>query len=216
MIPSFGEVGPPFWDDATAFLLGGGPSLTGFDFNRLLGLGHICAVNQAMFGSPCECGVTVDHSFVRNRVDQLRDFAKHKPLYLCLGNEWWKSDLPEIEGAIYLQSCGNAGISRNPRLLNKGATSGYLALGVAVAKRAREIVLLGYDYKTIGGAHHYHNTYPWHHNANDQSWSIWARRYGAASVDCRNMGIKVFNASLESELECFPKISLEDALRRTS
>jgi len=208
----FGFIEPPYWDDAPVYLVGGGSSLYGFDFSRLEGKGHIVGINASMFHAPCECGVSVDHPFIRNRIESLREFAKNKPLYLCVGNEWRKNGLPEVKGATYLWSVPKAGLSTEPEYVHKGATSGYVALGIAALKRARKIILLGYDYKTIGGRHHYHNGYPWYHNASNQSWSIWARRYEPAAMDCLSLGIEVLNASPDSELPYWPKITLEDAL----
>lgn len=209
---TFGFVEPPYWDDTPTYIVGGGPSLAGFDFNRLRGLGHIVGVNQSIWDAPSECGVTVDHPFVRNRAEQLREYAKQRPLYLSVGNDWQKSGLPSIEDATYLWSVPTPGLSTECEYLHKGATSGYAALGIAVLKKTRRIFLLGFDYKTINSRHHYHNNHPWHHKANDQSWAVWARRYEPAARDCQNLGIEVFNCSPESELPYFKKITLEESL----
>ena len=97
-------------------------------------------------------------------------------------------------------------------MIYRGATSGYAALNVAALKRARRIVLLGYDYGLIDGRHHYHDAYPWHHSANDQSMPVWARQFNSAAQACRELGIEVVNASPSSAIDAFPKMSIEDAL----
>ncbi len=212
MTPAFGEVGPPPWNAAPAFLAGGGPSLRGFDFERLRGRGHVLGINQAMFDAPCEAGITVDHVFLRANADRLRTFAAARPLYLVLGNEWARAGLPPIEGAVYLRSTSDGALSFDRSFVRRGATSGYAALNVAVLKGARRIVLLGYDYTTFDGRSHYHDAYPWHHRAHDQSWHVWARHYRDAALVCREQGIEVINASPRSKLAYFPICSLDEVL----
>jgi hypothetical protein len=206
---NYDSIRQPYWDDAPTYIVGGGPSLRGFDFDRLRGRGHIIAVNQSMFDSPCECGVTVDHIFIGVRTEELREFARHKELYIAAGDP---ERLPFIECASYLKIVSEPGLSMNVEYLHKGATSGYAALGIAVLKRSRMIYLLGFDYSVDGSNHHYHNRYPWHHKASDQSWAVWARRYEPAAKDCLNLGVRVFNASPNSALPYFPKVTLEEAL----
>jgi hypothetical protein len=209
--PEFGEVTAPWWNDRTVYLIGGGPSLSGFALNRLCGLGHCIGVNQSMFAIPVAAGVSIDHRFIKEQTQELAEFAKTTQLYLAPGNLFWRVIDP-IEGAIYLRSEFETGLSITPDNLRTGGTSGYAALNLAALKRARRIVLLGYDYGVIDGLHHYHDGYPWH-VAGDQSWPAWAKRFDSAAVQCRALGIEVINASPRSTIECFPKMSIEEALR---
>jgi hypothetical protein len=206
----FGAVGPPYWSDRPVFLLGGGASLCGFDFGRLAGWSCRLGVNQAMLDADCDAGLSIDHPFVRRSQDRLCTFAADRQLYLAAGDRWF-DDLPEIPGAIYLGDAA-APLSRNPALIHGGGTSGYAALNLAVLKRARRIVLLGYDYGLVAGRHHYHDAYWWHHAANDQSWAAWAKRFDAMAPALEELGVEVINASPQSAIACFPKMSIEDAL----
>lgn len=209
VLPEFGEVASPTWGEGTTFIIGGGPSLRGFDFRRLIGRGHIIGVNRAMFDSNCDIGVSIDRQFVAGYADMLKGLAKVRTIYLALGNEWWKSGAPMIPGATYLRSRGDLpGLSHDPYVVHRGSTSGYCALNIAALLGARRIVLLGYDYKPG----HYHNGYPWHHKANDQSMPAWAVRYPAAAEDCMLLGIDVINASDDSTLTCFRKMSIDQVL----
>jgi hypothetical protein len=208
--PEFGEVTAPWWSDKTVFLIGGGASLLGFDLKRLCGLGHLCGVNQSMLSLPVAAGVSVDHRFVKERRVEITEFAKTTQLYLCLGNVFWRI-LDPVPGAINLLDEFKPGLSVRPTTLRRGSTSGYSALNLAVLKRAKRIVLLGYDYGVIDGHHHYHDAYPWH-VVKDQNWSTWAKAFDAAATQCRDLGIEVINASPRSAIECFPKMSPEQAL----
>jgi len=205
----FETIKSPYWDDAPVYLVGGGPSLRGFDFSRLKGKGHVVGVNRAMFDCPCECGVSIDHQFITNFSNSLYDFGCNHTLYLAVGEA---PRLPHVSSAMYLRTVYASGLSLDPEFLHKGSTSGYAALGIALLKRARMIILLGYDYSTDGPVHHYHSDYPWYNKASDQSWGRWSLKYGPAACDCLSLGVKVLNASLNSALPYFKKITLEEAL----
>jgi hypothetical protein len=207
----FGTAGPLRQPGRPVFLVGGGASLRGFDFGRLAPIGEAIGINKSMFDVECSCGISIDHPFVRNSGAELKAFASVCELYLAVGDRWFDV-LEEVPGAIYLRQ-GEEPLSLDPGALATGGTSGYAALNLAALKGARHIVLLGFDYGLIGGRHHYHDAYPWHHVANDQSWSRWARRFDAMAPRLRARGIHVLNASPASAIECFPKCEIETALQ---
>lgn len=210
----FGTVGPPYFSDKPVFLLGGGPSLHGFKFSRLGGLGYVIGVNQGMLDSPiCDAGVSMDIKFIEGNRDDLDTFGRFTPLYLSLGNHWFKNFKP-IDSAIYLHSEEMVGLSTSPAIVRAGPTSGSVAFNVALLKRARRIILLGYDYGTAaGGRHHYHTKYPWFHEAEAMSFPQWAKRYDGIALDCVRLGVQVANASPSSNIEVFPKMSIDEALK---
>jgi len=201
------QIEAPWWDDRTVFLVGGGPSLRGFDFSRLIGRGYVVGVNQAMLELPELCaGVSMDHRFIEHRRVEIGALAAFVPIYLAT------SKLAPIEDAIYLRHRAAAGLSDDPSEISRGSTSGYCALNIATLKRARRIVLLGYDYGETEHAH-WHDAYPWHvRDANAQSWPVWAMQYEAAAEHCRKRGIEVINASPVSRIEAFPKCTVMEAM----
>jgi hypothetical protein len=202
-------VGPPWWSDIPVFIVGGGASLSGFPFERLRGLGHVLGVNRAMFDAPCNAGVSIDHLFVDHCRDLLAAFAAERELYLAVGKD--APDVFGVAGARYLLAV-KSGLSRDHGTLATGGTSGYAALNLAALKGARRVVLLGFDYGLTRGRHHYHDAYSWHHPANDQSWQFWAKRFDTMADELLRMGVVVINASPQSAIGCFRKMSIEDAL----
>ena len=209
--PDYGEVDGLPWDDRPVFIVGGGPSLIGFDFERLRGKGHIVGVNESMFRAPCDAGVSTDVNFIRNntsRFDIITDLGIR--LYLVLGPHWPEL-VPSVPGAVYLRDDRNEGLSLYTDTVRSGGTSGYSALNVAVLKRARRIVLLGFDYGCIGGKHHFHNAYTWFRDG-EQYWPAWAKRFDAAAPVCRALDVEVINASPQSAITAFPKVSIDEAL----
>jgi hypothetical protein len=209
--PDFGSVTAPWWNDRTVYLIGGGPSLSGFALDTLCGLGHCIGINQSMFDIPVAAGISIDQRFILERHQELAEFAQTTQLYLAPGDRFCRTVDP-VAGAIYLRSEFMQGLSTSPDLLHTGGTSGYAALNLAVLKRARKIVLLGYDYGVIGGRHHYHDDYFWH-RPEDQSWQSWARHFDSAAIQCRELGIEVINASPRSAIECFSKMLIEEAMQ---
>lgn len=215
-IASTPEVGAPWWNDKTAFLIGGGASLIDFDFRRLCGRGYICGVNQSMFAVPCRgwriaAGISIDIRFIKERFAELSAFASTSQLYLSMG-DGWQREIANVPGAINLRNEDVAGLSLDPAVLRRESSSGYAALNLAVLKRAQRIVLLGYDYGYIDGRHHYHGDYTWR-AVPDDHWKSLAQRFCAAAVDCTQRGIEVINASLRSRIECFTKMTIDDALK---
>jgi hypothetical protein len=187
----FGTVGPPDWADGTVYLIGGGKSLAGFDFERLRGRGVAVGINQSMFDVEfVDVGVTIDPVFVGHFHSDLVRFASNRPLFVLLGNVWWQHSVV-LPNAIYLR---NEDVKR-------GGTSGFAALQIALKKNAKHIVLLGFDY--IPG--HYHSAYPWKHHdkGNDASWPRWSKDF-TVSADA-----EIINASERSLITCYPKVSLE-------
>lgn len=210
----FGQVGPPSWEGKTVFLIGGGPSLYGFDFSRLAGR-ILCGINQSIFDADCDVGVSIDPRFVIANHDKLARFAAKRELYLALGD--CTEIFAPVAHAIYLRDEEKPGLSLDCSIIRRGATSGCTALNVAVLKGARRIVLLGYDYGNAGTTrHHYHDKYNWILPRHLQSWSAWSEHYAAVALDCRKHGIEVINASPQSAISAFPKCSIEEALADAS
>jgi len=207
----FTAVHGPWWDKDRVLLIGGGPSLTGFDLARFVGRpGHrVIGVNHAMFDLPdCDAGVSRDAAFIETNHERLAEFASRRELYLAPGERWFEVGRTPIPGAVYLRPADCTGLSLHPGWVCNGGTSGYTALNVAVLKRATVIVLFGYDYGSIGARHHYHNRYPF----DSGCWQEWAAYYRAAKLDCAKAGVIVINASIDSAIDAFPKCSIEDAL----
>src|ERR1039458_832867 len=137
--PDFGRV-TPWWNERTAYLIGGGSSLSGFALKTLCGLGHCIGINHSMFAIPVAAGVSIDQRFIEERHQELAKFAQTTQLYLAPGDHFCQTVDP-VAGAIYLRSEFVQGLSASCDLLHTGGTSGYAALNLAVLKRARKIVL---------------------------------------------------------------------------
>jgi len=111
--------------------------------------------------------------------------------------------------AIYLLRVRSVpGLSSNPRQVYMGGgNSGFMAVNIAYLKRARRIVLLGYDYCYSG--QHWHQGYSWQCRPNNRMYLNWAQRLDETSPQLKQAGTQVLDASPHGKLTAFPKISLD-------
>lgn len=104
---------------------------------------------------------------------------------------------------------GKNEIIMTPGRVGWGGNSGFQALNLAVQFGARDIVLIGYD---MSGNH-------WHgrhrgllRNPDSGVLHRWAARFDQVAPQLAGLGVRVRNASRESAIRAFPKVSLAEAL----
>jgi len=192
------------WKGQRCFIVGGGPSLRGFDFGRLRGE-RVIAVNKAFLDVPF-----ADVMFAMDRPlldlittgklgeDYRRAFASFcgVKLWLDLSNYSYPA------GVYSIPSTGEAGWTKSLKEgLCHGQNSGYGALNLALVLGADPIYLLGYDCsKGPAGEKNYHNGYP--SGTNPDALNIFKRAFeeGAAMLEG---GHRIINLNSASALRCF-------------
>lgn len=199
---SYGNVCSPWWDDGAAYIIGGGPSLRGFDFSRLSGR-RILAVNESFVHLSASLRQTdavfsLDNNWARHRHAEMSCFGGEK--YLAVQEEYW----PYVDqSATMLRRVRRPGLSEDNGTIHIGGTSGYGALNLAYLKRARTIFLLGFD---MAGGH-------WHP---EPGWGgaimlePWVSAFDVAADQLKANGVHVVNCSPRSAIAAFEKISLEE------
>jgi hypothetical protein len=200
------------WAGQPAFLIGGGPSLIGFDFERLRGRGRIIAINRAVEFVPfADILFFMDwklYLVYHNPLDpeKSRAWNEFKGLKIFLNLIGRK-----VEDCYSLRSLGRRGSSDSLKAgFYHGNNSGLGALQLAMALHARPIYLLGYDMKHSGGRSHFHSGYEAvqaervvQHFINDfQAFS--------ESPKSRNRGI--VNLNPDSALRAFPFSTIDEVL----
>lgn len=103
-----------------------------------------------------------------------------------------------------LHNAGVEGLSNKPNALCTGSNSGYQAVGLAIAAGARQIILLGYDMRFIGGRSHWHGGHPV-----QQSEGTYTMTFAANFRKLRAPGVDILNATPGSALNAFPFVDLE-------
>lgn len=194
------------------FIIGGGPSLRGFDFESLLGL-RCMAINAAFKEVPwADCAfigdtrlldrLAEDDDWTRfggdryTRDTQLARVTKEQPKYmwpLRTQDEW----------------------STTPGCVITLGNTGLCGINLAELLGWDPIFLLGFDAdgdRGDGRMDNYHAHYP-------RDWAkptAFSREKFVRIFDSVKSAVraKVYNCNPDSELTCFPKITPEDAIQR--
>jgi len=199
------------------FIIGGGPSLRGFDFGRLRGL--LCmAINVAFKDVPW-----ADIAYIGDArlLDQLADdpdwsafnglrYTRSHPLGRSLQpkfiNVLVRSDRWEKPGFII-------GGGANPVRIASLGNSGLSGVNLAEQLGWSPIFLLGFDcggFTGSGKMANYHDRYPEHWR---KPGPFLTKKFTDGFRDVLpDITAEVYNCNLQSELECFPKLTFDEAV----
>lgn len=113
--------------------------------------------------------------------------------------------------AIYmLRNGGRDGLSDKPDEICTGSNGGYQALNLAILSGAQCIVLLGYDAKPgAQGKKHWFGDHP---DKTSAPYDDMARAFKAVAKQLAAAGVEVLNASPDSAIDCFERVTIESLL----
>lgn len=197
--------------DRPVYIIGGGPSIAGFAFDRLDGIKLGC--NKAAWFADCDALVTLDQHFARMCRDEIQAFTdKGGQTFMVMPPS--ETGHKQIDGATYVQRVRNSGLSTDLTRVY-GIHTGYAALGVAYLMGAKEIALLGFDMAFGNGRSHWHEGYHWQNNQAHRFMAKWADGFERAAQQLEADGVNVVNfisPEMPSRLRSFPTRPLEDLL----
>lgn len=208
------------WQGGSAILIGGGPSLRGFDWSRFANRPHVIAINRAVIDCPtAEVFFTEDERVVKKYAAELSAFQGEKfiqceEVYVegCLAavpdlhvlrrtrkDKFWAHSL--AEGLSY-SSNSAIGAANLAEIL--GAETLYL-FGIDCRSESRLITNYHDDYKERDG---------WAVNSDQlasfkSDWEHWVKPHAAMKI------WNVINPAFPSALKCFPSITYNDWLTKT-
>ncbi len=194
----------------TCYIVAGGPSLKGFAWSRLDGK-FVIAINRSYEVLPnAQIIYFTDYDFW----DHHRDNMLAHSGQLIKGSQT-RSKEENNPSVIYYRLSGKPGISTERGLLHHGNNSTYAALNLAaVHLKFKKIYLFGVDMKW--GEPKNKSTSHWHdgHKRIDPEYSYdkMKRAFKTIVEPLTNIGVEVYNANIDSALECFPKVTIEEAL----
>jgi len=189
------------WRGEVAFLLGGGPSLKGFDANRLKGRGRVIAINDAGL----DLAPWADILYFSDGWERWYGWNRHR-LDEFKG---WEIVTRVRVGDPRVRELGHKprqAISRNPKFLS-GFCSGGAAINLAYLLGARVIVLMGYDMRP-GNWHDNHKAPP--NKKQHRAKFIPHIEWMAPELEAE--GVVVLNTNPRSALRCFPFADIEELL----
>lgn len=199
---------PRLWSDpgALCYIVGGGPSLRGFDFEKLRGQ-HVIAVNCA-----CEQVPFADALFFGDYewgVGYRSLWKTFHGMVITCHADW----LQNTSGVKVMNKEAGYGLTDHRDAIAFNQNSGAGAINLAVHFGARRIVLLGFDQKVDGNATHYHSYYK-RGVEKDPNWRY--RKYILAfpfiAEHLERRGISVVNACPDSAITCWPRVPRDSVL----
>ncbi len=184
------------------YLVGGGPSLRGFDWSRLDGR-RVIAINRSFEVLPrAEVVYFTDARFWGWFSANLLD---HSGRLITAG----RVSHPRVER---YRLTGAKGIDTKPGCLRHGNNSGFAAINLAYHFGAKRIYLLGYDFRYGPDERsHHHDGYPTLHR--ERVFAKMLPYAEALAVDADRLGLHVWNVNPDSALRVFPFCTLQDALQ---
>lgn len=182
------------------YLVGGGPSLRGFDWSKLYNKTTI-AINRAFEVCPKTSIIYFsDLRFWHWYQDKL---IKH-PAKKITGSRLIHSDV------INYKITGSKGLDLMAGCLRSGNSSGYAAINLAVHLGATRIILLGYDMSMQQQYHHWHNGYATLFSS--RCFSKMLPFFDSLKKPLERLAIEIVNACPGSKINVFPKIALDEIL----
>lgn len=196
-------------------VIGGGPSLIGFDFSKLKGKTCI-ALNSAFKG--IEEYLTAifwtDNDWAATNYDHIMRFKGFRFSARHNAEKHIRYDIRGFGDACVLNKVGDYGFAMDVNSIC-GNNSGVQILNLLTNLKAYKILLLGYDMNpSAKGKTH------WHEGYLQDSAALYATAYNDLFIPSfqsmapfiKQLGVDVVNCNLESKLHCFRKDKLENYL----
>lgn len=193
------------WSGSRCFIIGGGPSLKGFDFSLLKNELTI-SVNRALeYIDPSIMFFMDKETFYDPLLagefgDEARSkFVTSKALKMCLN----------IQGHQYGYQVHSIPLSKTPHMttdlkdgLFDGGNSGYAAVNLALVMGATTVYLLGFDMKGKD------KKQQWFHGGykvvgSEKVYPTWVKAFNEAEKELRARSLTVINLNRESKIKCF-------------
>ncbi len=192
------------WPSETVVCFGTGPSLTREDVDYCRGRAKVIAIKHAIDWAPWadaiySCGGDAGKWWQRTG-PSLADYAGLRYTLDPKASEW----------AQVLKNTGFLGLESDPSGLRTGKNSGFQAINLAVHLGAARIVLLGYDMQPDAKDQDHFFGQHWHKSR--VPFRAFVELFESLVEPLRALGIRVINASRETALKCFERMSIQEAL----
>lgn len=184
--------------NSTAICIASGPSLTQDDVNYCRGKGIFYAVKESAYLAPWADVLYAADTDWWDMKDRWEWFQGEK---MTLSSE------ASIKyGLSYIDYDPKFIWSENPAIIASGGNSGFQALNIAYLRGATKIILLGYDMGHTGQKHWWDKEHK--RDSRNSDYHKWIEHFKKAAPMIK---ANVINCTRETALDCFPRMSLEDA-----
>lgn len=198
------------WKGKPCFIIGGGPSLTDFNWDLLKGKLTI-GINRVYEKIDPTIIYGQDPRFVRwILMGKYGDTAKTKFLQSPALKIWLNTTGEHLPEKIYILKCWRNYVEARSAFpltmkegIGHGSNSGYGALNLAACLGANPIYLLGYDMQRENERTHWHDGHP--ERTPDHVPESFKKHFISAAEFLEKKNICVINLNPKSALTCFPK-----------
>ncbi len=197
---------PPEWTGETAYILGCGPSLRGFDARVLRGRGRVIAINDSFRLAPwADVLYACDLRWWQTRREAIQAIWQGRRM-VTLENQ--------IDGVLRLRNSGEDGLETDPGALRTGKNSGYQAIGLAYHFGASRIVLLGFDMHVSPRGEMHWNDRPEVQTPGGfaSTLRLMLPKFDTLREPLATAGVQVVNVTPGSALRTWPMVQLVDVL----
>lgn len=203
---------PPGWRGETAYIVGGGPSVTALDMERLRGR-RVIAINSSYQVAPfADYVIFADARWWDEHRPQLGGFAGR-----VVGVSAGARDAAPHRLLRLKRSKPEAGLSTRPDTVPVRRTTTTAAMGMAAHLGASRIALIGIDQRRgPDGACHHHAPHKWKNRPGDTTWDAQMEDLRLLAAPLAARGIEVVNCSAVSRIDWWPKLSLDEVLATDS
>lgn len=219
--PLFSKLKGGEWRGQRCFVIGGGPSLRGFDFDRLKGKGRIIVCNKDFLNVPfADMMIAMDQDLYRwihsgaltkkpaNKREiqiKFRNFSGVK-VWIEIGNH-------RLDGVHYVHAFRLPKVTKRfTEGIYSGNNTGTGALMAACTLGCNPIYLLGIDGKHEGKRSHHHGGYPSRPQMAKTAASF-VPTFGRVAKPIRKAGIRVINLNPQSAVRCFKFSTLDEVFK---
>lgn len=209
------DLGPskfPWWLDwrgECVAIIASGPSAKGSNIDELRNRIHVIAVKKSVELCPwADVVYGCDEAWWKYDAKGLPKFDGLKMCYAPRVCDAFK-DIYRIDIKKNIDNI----LTDEPGVIGSGGNSGFQALNIAVQFGATGILMIGFDMHSNGGIHWYGNN-KWLQSSNpiESNYRRWRRSFTDAAPLLAKRNIDVINAAPNSEVSCFRKATVEDAL----
>jgi hypothetical protein len=202
------------WSNSTVFIIGGGRSL------NTTGLNWDSKENKIKIRESISKNLSCIHD--KRVIGVNNAFELGNWVDVCLFGdvrwlEWNRKKLVDYAGLMsWIKTVvrdSGFGISKTPDKVFWNKSSGGAAINLAVHLGAKNIVLLGFDmFVEPNSKPNWHDEHEVDIDKKDSPYKAMLEAFPVIKKDADKLGIKIVNTSLDSEITCFEKMTLQQAM----
>jgi len=199
---------PELWSGRTIYILGGGPSLADFNWERLRGERVIAVNNSYMPGRAPWAPVLyfMDWGWYNIHKEALGRWSGLK-ITAC-------DKCKDEPGVRVLKWRHRLGLDDDPRFMTRGTCAGFGAtsVGAKLGGKGSRLILLGFDMQMVDGRHNYHSGE--HKMTVDKAIYVnnFIAPFRSLVAPAKERGIEIINATPGSALPFFPIVHPDEVI----